>query len=142
MSRRKRYTRNLGRKLPSPQPVRTTVEWVRFENQHEPFGVFTYVSLAKRKLSPVRREKAERLTRWFTENLGSPEKATDERFWFRAEAREHVENARELARLVSRTGYSIVERRIRRVPGKVKWEDEHQVAALTYRDAPQAKRRE
>jgi hypothetical protein len=144
MSRRKRYTRNLGRKLPSPQPVRTTVEWVRFENAHEPFGVFTYLSQARRRLSAGRCAKSEGLSRWFGENLGSPKEAealTEERFWFRAEAREHVEKARELARLVSRTGYSIVERRIRRVPGKVTWEDEHQVAALTYRDAPQAKRR-
>jgi hypothetical protein len=144
MSRKKRYTRNLGRTLPSPQPVWTTVEWVRFENEHEPFGVFWYRSRAERKLSAGRREKSERLYRWFVENLGWPkdERAlTEERFWFRAEAREHVEKARELARLVSRTGYAIVERRTRRVPGKVKWEDEHQIAAFTYRDAPQAKRR-
>lgn len=144
MSRKKRYTRNLGRTLPSPQPVRTTEEWVRFENAHEPFGVFNYLPRAERRLSPARREKVAALRRWFNENLGSPEdesSLTEERFWFRVEAREHVEKARELARLVSRTGYSIVERRIGRVPGKVKWEDEHQVAAFTYRDAPQAKRR-
>ena len=144
MSRRKRTTRNLGRTLPSPQPVRTTEEWVRFENAHEPFGVFSYLSRAERRLSPGRLANAEALYRWFREKLGAPEEEgalTDERFWFRAEAREHVEKARALARLVSRTGYAIVERRIRRVPGKVKWEDEHQVAAFTYRDAPQAKRR-
>lgn len=141
MSRRKRYTRNLGRKLPSPQPVWETVEWVRFENAHEPFGVFRYVTRAQHRLSPGRRAKAEALCRWFNENLGSPEDPTEERFWFRAEALEHVQKARELARLVSRTGYAIVERRIRRVPGKVTWEDEHQIAAFTYRDAPQAKRR-
>ena len=144
MSRRKRYTRNLGRTLPSPQPVRTTEEWVRFESAHEPFGVFNYLSRAERRLSPARQEKVAALRRWFNENLDAPEDEsglTDERFWFRLEAREHVEKARELARLVSRTGYAIVERRIRRVPGKVKWEDEHQVAAFTYRDAPQAKRR-
>jgi hypothetical protein len=144
MSRRKRYTRNLGRTLPSPQPVRTTVEWVRFENRHEPFGVFTYTTRAERRLSAERRAKAERLYRWFVENLGWPKDEsalTEERFWFRAESREHIEKARELARLVSRTGYAIVERRTRRVPGKVKWEDEHQIAALTYRDAPQARRR-
>ena len=145
MSRKKRYTRNLGRTLPSPQPVRTTEEWVRFESAHEPFGIFNYLSQAERRLSAGRRAKAERLYRWFVENLGCPEDEralTEERFWFRAEAREHVEKARELARLDSRTGYSIVERRIRRVPGKVRWEDEHQVAAFTYRDAPQAKRRD
>src|SRR5262245_59270039 len=78
MSRRKRYTRNLGRTLPSPQPVRTTVEWVRFENEHEPFGVFSYLSRAEHRLSPRRREKAEALRRWFNENLGSPDDATEE----------------------------------------------------------------
>jgi hypothetical protein len=40
---RKRYTRNLGRELPSPLPVRTTTEWVRFEHEREPYGVFSYL---------------------------------------------------------------------------------------------------
>ncbi len=40
MSRRKRCTRNLGRTLPAPLPIRTTVEWVRFEYEREPCGVF------------------------------------------------------------------------------------------------------
>ena len=39
MSRRKRYTRNLGRRLPEPLPVRTTVESVRFEHAREPYIV-------------------------------------------------------------------------------------------------------
>ena len=42
MSRRKRFTRNLGRKLGAPLPQRTTNEWVRFEHASEPFGVFSY----------------------------------------------------------------------------------------------------
>ncbi len=141
MPRSKRYRRNLGRKLPSPKPARTTIEWVRFEHAHKPFGVFSYVDLALRGLSPGRRDRAKSLTKWFNENLGAPDHATLERFWFRAEAHECVEKARQLAELVARAGIPIVERRIRRVPGKVRWEDTHQAAVLTYRDTPQQRRR-
>ena len=141
MPRSMRYKRNLGRKLPSPKPARTTIEWVRFEHAHEPYGVFSYVKRALPGLSPSRRERARTLTNWFNENLGAPDQATLERFWFRAEARECIEKARQLAELVSRTGIPIVERRTRRVPGKVRWEDTHQAAVLTYRDTPQPKRR-
>lgn len=141
MSRSKRFTRNLGRKLASPKPVRTTIEWVRFEHAYKPYGLFWYVDDALPKLSKARREKAEALDRWFVDNLGSPDGFTMERFWFRAEAVEHIEKARALAKLVSSTGIQIVERRIKRVPGKVKWEDTHQAAVFTYKDAPQPKRR-
>jgi len=141
MSRSKRFTRNLGRKLGTPKPVRTTVEWVRFEHEYAPYGVFSYLSDALPKLSKVRRARAEAIRQWFNDHLGSHDDATIERFWFRAEAVEHIEKARVLAKLVSSTGFQIVERRIQRVPGKVKWEDTHQAAVLTYRDAPQPRRR-
>ena len=51
MSRRKRFTRNLNRKLRSPLPIRTTVEWIRFEHEHEPYGVFSYLKEAREVLS-------------------------------------------------------------------------------------------
>lgn len=141
MPRSKRYTRNLGRTLKTPLPVRATMEWVRFEHEREPYGVFWYVPQALPGLPQEKRKKAESLWRWFADNLGSPGKTALERFWFRSEAVEHIEKARLLAMLVSATGIPIVERRIRRVPGKVRWEDTHQAAVLTYRDTPQPKRR-
>jgi hypothetical protein len=140
MSRRKRYTRNLGRELKTPKPVRTTQEWVRFEHQHEPYGVFTYLASVKRRLTPGLRAELDSISEWFDDKLGSPDKATLERFWFKVEAREYVDRARRLAGLARRVGIPIVERRTRRVPGKVRWEDEHQVAVLTYRDAPRPRR--
>ena len=141
MSRRKRYTRNLGRTLKSPQPVRTTSEWVRFEHEREPYGVFSYLSDARKGLGSGLRAEVETIVTWFDDNLGAPDLATLERFWFKAEAREFVERARRLATLVRRTGIPIVERRTARVPGKVRWQDDHQVAVLTERDTPQARRR-
>ena len=138
--RSKRFRRNLGRKLPSPKPIRTTIEWVRFEHAREPFGVFSYIRSALPGLSRRRRERLEILRKWFNDNLGAPTQATLERFWFRAEAQECIEKARQLAELVSSTGIPIVERHTRRVPGKVRWEDTHQAAVLTYRDTPQPRR--
>ena len=105
MSRRKRYTRNLGRELPSPLPVRTTTEWVRFEHEHEPYGVFSYLSDAAAALPAKASAELGELSEWFREQLGAPDEATMERCWFRAEAAEHIEKARRLAaRSNGRTG--------------------------------------
>ena len=52
MSRRQRFTRNLGRKLGAPLPVRTTAQWIRFEHAHEPYGIFSYLSDARANLGP------------------------------------------------------------------------------------------
>jgi hypothetical protein len=140
MSRRKRFTRNLGRKLRSPLPVRTTVEWVRFEHESEPFGVFSYLSDACDLVSEEGRQELRAIRDWFNERLDAPGLLTIERFWFRAEAHEYVVQARKLAEVLCSVGIPIVERRTRRVPGKVKWQDNHQVAVLTYRDTPQPRR--
>ncbi len=140
MSRRKRYTRNLGRTVRSPLPVRTTIEWVRFEHAHEPFGVFSYLSDAREALSVDALSRLEEVRDWFEEHLDAPEDADVERFWFRAEAALHIEYARRLADLVVLAGIPIVERRTTRVPGKVRWQDPHQVAVLTFRDAPRPTR--
>src|SRR5438093_10199442 len=102
MSRRKRFTRNLGRTLGAPLPPRMTIEWVRFEHEHEhePFGVFWYLPEAMSRLCPKDGERAEDLRKWFHQNLDAPDDATLERFWFRSEAIEHIERARILAHLV------------------------------------------
>ncbi|MEM7158111.1 MAG: hypothetical protein AAF799_35040 [Myxococcota bacterium] len=137
MSRRKRYLRNLGRTLPEPLALRTTTAWIRFEHESEPYGVFSYISDVRPKLSTSEEEELDEILDWFYDELDAPDDGLDhERFWFRAEAEVCVEQARRLAELVRGTGIPIVERRTDRVPGKIKWEDPDQVAVLTYRDAP------
>jgi hypothetical protein len=140
MSRRKRYSRNLGRTLKSPLPVRTTVEWIRFEHEREPYGVFSYLKQANEVLPAEARAELDALRDWFVERLDAPDLLTFERFWFRIEADEYVVRARRLAAILCAAGIPIVERRTRRVPGKVKWEDHNQVAVRTYRDTPQPRR--
>ena len=140
MSRRKRFTRNLGRKLKSPLPVRTTVEWIRFEHENEPYGVFSYLSDARERLPAETRRELEHLRDWFADHLHVPDPLTIERFWFRSEATEYVTQARRLATILCAAGIPIIERRTRRVPGKVNWEDHNQVAVRTYRDTPQPRR--
>jgi hypothetical protein len=118
--------------------VRTTEEWVRFEHEFEPYGVFSYLSDARDQLTPDALVELNALRDWFAENLDAPDDADLERFWFRAEATLHVERARRLSDLVVSAGIPIVERRAKRIPGKVRWQDPHQVAVITYRDAPRA----
>ena len=108
----------------------------------QPYGVFSWLADARLKLGPEERAEIERLLRWFSEHLHAPhldDRAKD-RFWFCAEAEEHVTRARRLAALVVQAGIPIVERRTTRVPGKVRWHDSHQVGVLTYRDTPRARR--
>ena len=141
MSRRKRFTRNLGRKLPTPLPVRETVEWVRFEHEREPYGVFSYISDALELLPVDGHTELLEIRDWFNEHLHAPDLLTIERFWFDARAMDYVRRARRLAELLVSVDIPIVERRTRRVPGKVTWQDHHQVAVRTYRDTPQPPRR-
>lgn len=134
MSRRKRFTRNLGRQLKSPLPIRTTLEWVRFEHEREPYGVFSYLKEAHAHLPAVEQTELQSLRDWFNEHLDAPEILTIERFWFCAEAEEYIVRVRRLAMILAKAGIPIVERRTRRVPGKVRWQDHNQVAVVTYRD--------
>jgi hypothetical protein len=90
-------------------------------------------------LVPIRRCRA--FAPWFSEHLDAPEVASVERFWFRAEAADHIARARRLAELLRDAGFPIVERRTERVPGKVRAEDPNQIAVVTYRDAPRPGRR-
>lgn len=142
MPRSKRYTRNLGRPTVEPLPARQTVLWIRYEHESEPYGVFSYTDEARRRLDPHEVEEVAAILRWFDAWLVAPEldAGAIDRFWFRAEAVEHVSRARRLGELVGHAGIPIVERRTRRVPGKIRWQDPHQVCLLTFRDAPRPKR--
>jgi hypothetical protein len=120
--------------------MRTTVEWIRFEHDHEPCGVFSYLKEAQEVLPQTMRDELETLRDWFVDHLNAPDLLTIERFWFKAEAKEYVIRARRLTTILRAAGIPIVERRTARVPGKVKWQDQNQVAVLTYRDTPQPRR--
>lgn len=138
MSRRKRFTRNLGRTVPSPLPRRTTCAWVRFEHVSEPYGLFSYMSDAEEELEGEARRELDTLLEWFGDFLDAPVLAADarDRFWFRAEAEAPIVRARRVMELMREAGIPIVERRTTRIPGKITWEDRDQVSLLTYRDAP------
>jgi hypothetical protein len=141
MSRRKRYTKNFGRELAEPLPVRTTQEWIRFEHVDQPEGVFQFVDDALERLPDGAGDELKDLMEWFAQRLGSPEQNDRKaRFWFRAEAIEYVEKARRMTELVSAAGFPVVERRTTRTPGKLNWSDMHQVAVFTYRDTPRPRR--
>ncbi len=132
MSRRKRYTRNLGRRLREPLP--RSEEWVRFEHELQGFGVFSYLSDARARGSSRLTARIDRLRAWFNFWLDAPSDARGrdhEKFWFRAEASEHVDRARRLADLVTRAGFPIRELRVIHRSKLVRWQDAHQLAVRT-----------
>lgn len=130
----------MGRALPEPLPLRATSVWLRFEHELEPYGLFSYVDEAKERLDSVHRDEIDEICAWFAQHLDAPRLFERARFWFKAEATEHVLRGRRLMELLLDAGIPIVERRTRRVPGKVRFYDQHQVAVRTFRDAPQSKR--
>jgi hypothetical protein len=150
MSRGKKYTRNLGRTQTERVPTRGAgSKYIRFAHSHEPYGVFSYLSDAKRWLSEPDREELRALREWFQAHLEEPDcfipvrprRGKAERHgeptavcWFRSSATEHVSRARRMSVLVRRAKIRIVEFRRDRVPGQVCSEDGEQLAVASYWD--------
>lgn len=78
-------------------------------------------------------ERIDRLQRWFLLNLAIPPKPAFSSgralCWFKADARECIEKARELSSCLERRGVRTWEIYSRN-PGLITWSDEHQVVAL------------
>src|SRR6185295_19665623 len=98
MSRRKRYTRNLGRRRVAPIDCDRTTEWVRFEHALDGYGLFTYVPTDEEDdwqdlLDETGRAHLAELRAWFNEHLGAPALGAHarERFWFRSESADAVD---------------------------------------------------
>jgi hypothetical protein len=158
MSRRLRFTRNLGRRLPTPTPAREPLRYVRFEHAREriggqAFGPFSYLDDARAVLSDEDADALERVVAWFAEHLDEPERMVPFRIvgerrarrrqraleggalcWFREDATAHIANARELVSLLERAGIPFVERWSDRVPGKLCSADAFQAAVVPFRD--------
>ena len=148
MSRRKKYTRNLGRGRVERVPTRGTGgKYVRFAHVDEPFGVFSYLKDARPMLSEAERAELQELRRWFAAHLDEPDTFVPVRpqgrlasrhgeptavCWFRTSASGHVSRARRLSVLVRRARIPIVELRRDRISGQVCSEDGEQLAVASY----------
>jgi len=148
VSRRKKYTRNLGRARTERVPTRGAgSKYIRFAHRDEPYGVFSYLRDAKPRLSDSDREELKAHREWFQGHLEEPDcfvpprprRGKAERHgeptavcWFRSTAREHVDRARRMSVLVRRAGIPIVEFRRDRVPGQVCSEDGEQLAVASF----------
>jgi hypothetical protein len=148
VSRRKKYTRNLGRARAERVPVRGAgARYMRFAHKDEPFGVFSYLGDARPWLSETDRDELNALRKWFQAHLEEPDCFVPIRVrrgsvaregeptavcWFHASATEHVTRARRMSVLVRRAGIPIVELRRERIPGQVCSEDGEQLAVASY----------
>jgi hypothetical protein len=148
MSRRKKYTRNLGRARAERVPIRGAgTKYIRFSHRDEPYGVFSYLRDAKPRLSDSDREELKALREWFQTHLEEPDCFVPIRVrrgraaregeptavcWFRSSATEHVNRARRMSVLVRRARIPIIELRRDRVPGQVCSEDGEQLAVASF----------
>jgi hypothetical protein len=137
----------------APLPVRSPdARYVRFEHSSERFGVFSYLSDARKQLDEELRVELRALMDWFNEHLEAPSRMVPFRpvgkrahryrwaettaiCWFREEAAEHITRARRVAEIVRSAGIPIIERSVKRIPGKICSEDEFQIAVEAFRDA-------
>jgi hypothetical protein len=156
MSRRHRFTRNLGRRVPAATPQREELRYVRFENATEiirgvTYGPFSYVADARNILIGCDRAELDDVMQWFNDNLEEPERMVPFRevgerrarrrkreamaqCWFRDDAEAHIARARELVAILERAGFGFVERWSDRLPGKLCAADGFQIAVVPYRD--------
>lgn len=156
MSRRVRFTRNVGRRVPSPAPRRDELRYVRFEHATEifegvTFGPFSYVADARKRLTGDDLAELEAVVTWFSDNLEAPERMVPFRdvgprrarrrkhdamaqCWFREDAALHIAKARELVAILGRAGFDFAELWSDRLPGKVCAEDGIQIAVVRFRD--------
>jgi hypothetical protein len=77
MSRRLRFTRNIGRRVPAPTPQRERLRYVRFEHATETirgvtYGPFSYVDEARDLLIGGDRAELDDVMQWFNDNLEEP----------------------------------------------------------------------
>lgn len=156
MSRRLRFTRNLGRRIPEPAPARESLRYVRFEHATEvieglAFGLFSYVDDAREQLGASDRAELDAVMAWFNAHLEEPTRMVPFRdvgarrarrrqsepmaqCWFREDAEAHITKARELVALLGRAGIEMAERWSDRLPGKLCASDSAQVAVVLFRD--------
>jgi hypothetical protein len=130
---------------------RPDARYIRFEHSTERFGVFSYLSDARKELRKEARAELSTLMEWFNEHLDAPSRMVPFRpvgrrahryrwaettaiCWFREEASEHVTRARRVAAIVRSAGIPIVERCVKRIPGRLCSEDDYQIAVEAYRD--------
>jgi hypothetical protein len=142
VSRRKRYTRNLGRERPATVPRQGTgSRYVRFVHEHEPYGVFSHFDVARVRLGEPERTELDELLGWFRAHLDLPtslvpvHEPTAEGgegpravCWFRASASEHILRARRVAILLREARIPIIERWSDELPGRICSADEAQLA--------------
>ncbi len=147
MGRSQRYTRNLGRTPGYPVPKRGRGRrFVRFAHAREPFGVFSYLDVVRARLGDEGRAELDQLVAWFDEHLREPDSmvpvwrrvagnASDEDevavCWFRASARQHIAQARRMAKLARQAEVPIIERWVDRLPGQICSDDAHQLAVAS-----------
>jgi hypothetical protein len=156
VSRRLPFTRNIGRRVPTPTPQRDELRYVRFEHASEiirgvAFGPFSYVRDSRELLVGKDLVELEDLMQWFNDNLEQPERMVPFRdvgerrarrrkreamaqCWFREDAEAHIARALELVAILGRAGFEFVERWSDRLPGKLCAEDGIQIAVVPFRD--------
>jgi hypothetical protein len=121
--------------LPEPSRARYLRFRICAQNPRTPhhLGVFSAPEeMARRRLDPALIEALRAETAWFDEHLASPDlDRFDTVFFFRSDATECVRRAWHLVALIREAGLQ-VEMQVRALPGKVVYEDEHQVAALPW----------
>lgn len=93
------------------------------------------------ELTDLEFDLADRLMAWFSKNLGSPLRYLNKQkskksviyiSWFKVSSKSHIEKARELASILENKDISVEVLKTNK-PGKIVFEDEHQIFARPYK---------
>jgi hypothetical protein len=110
---------------------------LRSDDYPRPLGVFYAAGklMESEALDPWSAERAKEICEWFNRHLKAPRLPPRLRhavFWFRAERRDLIQRLWELALLLQEQGTAIELVHTTR-PGRVRYADEFQVAAIPWR---------
>ncbi len=110
----------------------------RDKDSQQPQGLFqaAFTLIRSREATPLEESAIRAITEWFNANLDAPEKRDlPDRaiFWFKGDAQEHIRRLWQLAHLLEPHGLLVEFVKTDR-PGYVVYADDHQVAAIPFRD--------
>jgi len=117
------------------------------EDSHRRLGVFQaafHLLESDVVIEGEDRAAVRRVLDWFNENLVKPERLSRSRkvnaapkaiSWYRRSARDHIQRMHRLCILLDKYGIATHTIRCDR-PGVIVYEDDHQIAAVPFRDTP------
>ncbi len=128
-----------------PKYIRCVVKYFNKETNTEETGIFRAADYVRdfSKIGAAEKENLQKLIEWFDNNLPVPEFYDDPAkrgeelhtyFWFKTNATEFIAEMNALTAILEQNGIKVEKLTAEKVPGKLIFEDECQIAVVPLED--------